>query len=359
METTQTNVQQRCLPALEELLPPSFARDLYTNSVNHNTGGCDEIGFVDALTAEVAGSVGGVPRGKPGFFLRISRERLRTYLWQYDDLPVSSGKHFTHYAQDEAGVTAFFSDGSSVHGKLLVGADGLHSHVLDQLVGKSQHKPTLSQYVPIFGEVDLPPALYKPLRALAKSAIVTAAPTVRQQIGMLSMAEDQSTASYFWALMPRRDEPKELSDWVQSASQSEIYDFSLEITKDLHPTMTDLIRHGGAEAIAQPQPKFLEFVPPQTMPEGRVTVLGDAAHAMIPFRGAGANTAMLDACDLGKLLVSAWRDKEDSASVLHSYHEVMVPRGRAAVLSSRAAGEEGGEDPAKMWRKNFERPAKD
>ena len=68
---------------------------------------------------------------------------------------------------------------------------------------------------------------------------------------------------------------------MQNASQTEIYEFALESTKHLHPVITDLIRFGGPEGVIKAQPKFLEFVPPDVMPTGRVTVLGDAAHAMV------------------------------------------------------------------------------
>ncbi|MCJ1397172.1 hypothetical protein MMC11_000364 [Xylographa trunciseda] len=348
-ETTSTRNQgwavalHECLPALEELLPTATAENLYTNSVNCNTGDDDEMAFVDSFTGAKIRAVGDVPRGQPGFLLRLSRKKFRTYLWEANSLPVSSGKHFTHYVEDNEGVTAFFKDGSRAQGSLLVGADGTRSHVLDQLIGASNHQPALSKFVPVFGEVELPPALYQPLRTLGNAAVIAGAPGLRQQLGMLSMAPDHSTASYFWAVMLRRDEPQELSNWVQRASQQEIYDLAIETTKHLHPVMRDLIRFGGPDAIVQPQPTFLEFVAPDAMPEGRVTVLGDAAHAMVPFRGAGANTALLDACDLARLLIASWEEGRDLAGVLHEYHRLMLPRGKENVLSSRAAGEEDGD----------------
>ncbi|PVH94782.1 FAD/NAD(P)-binding domain-containing protein [Periconia macrospinosa] len=289
-----------CLPHLKKALPDALVRDLYTNSVNHNTGDLDEIGFINALTGEKVGSTGGVPQGQDGHILRVSRLGLRSFLLENGNLPISLGKHFTHYEEHEGFVTAFFKDGTSRTGSLLVGADGVHSYVMKQLVGAPNHRPVLSKWVPVFGEVKLPKEQYEPLRKLGTAVV-------------------------------------------------------LEIMKGQHPVLTDVIRLGGPGALVTTQPKFLEYVTPEDMPRGRVTVLGDAAHAMVPIRGAGANTAILDACDLGDLIVRAHQAGTDFASVVGKYLEIMVPRGREMVLSSRAAGEQK-EDTIEEWVARFQRP---
>ena len=59
----------------------------------------------------------------------------------------------------------------------------------------------------------------------------------------------------------------------------------------------------------------------------------------VPFRGMGANTAFLDACNLGEGLKNGIQGKEDLQWAFQSYEEKMIPRGRQKVLESRATAD--------------------
>ena len=61
---------------------------------------------------------------------------------------------------------------------------------------------------------------------------------------------------------------------------------------------------------------------------------------MLPFRGAGANTALRDSTDLAKLLIkSVQAGGSDLGATLQEYASIVLPRGQEEVLSSRASGE--------------------
>ena len=75
----------------------------------------------------------------------------------------------------------------------------------------------------------------------------------------------------------------------------------------------------------------------------RVTLLGDAAHPLSPFKGQGANQALLDALALARGIsigcrpLSNWRDVGIRISVLKEFEAKMIARTKSKVKDSREA----------------------
>lgn len=53
----------------------------------------------------------------------------------------------------------------------------------------------------------------------------------------------------------------------------------------------------------------------------------------------GANTAIMDVCDLARGIIEGIRIGQELNWVLKAYESKMIPRGRMKVLESRATGE--------------------
>ena len=76
---------------------------------------------------------------------------------------------------------------------------------------------------------------------------------------------------------------------------------------------------------------------------GPVTLIGDAAHPMSPFKGQGANQALLDALALARKIakecrpLSEWRKTGIRKSVLTEFESEMLARSAAKVKDSAAA----------------------
>jgi len=77
--------------------------------------------------------------------------------------------------------------------------------------------------------------------------------------------------------------------------------------------------------------------PPERWSKGRVTLLGDSAHAMLPYLGQGAAMAIEDACVLAAAIA---RYADDLDAALVAYERLRVPRAKAAVLGSRERARE-------------------
>jgi salicylate hydroxylase len=77
--------------------------------------------------------------------------------------------------------------------------------------------------------------------------------------------------------------------------------------------------------------------PLMTWSRGRATLLGDSAHAMLPYLGQGAAMAIEDACVLAAMVA---RHADDLSAALLAYEQIRAPRARAAVMGSRERARE-------------------
>jgi 2-polyprenyl-6-methoxyphenol hydroxylase-like FAD-dependent oxidoreductase len=78
---------------------------------------------------------------------------------------------------------------------------------------------------------------------------------------------------------------------------------------------------------------------------GALTLIGDAAHPMSPFKGQGANQALLDALALARGIargcrpLSGWREAGLRKSVLKEFESEMIERSASKVTDSAEAAQ--------------------
>ncbi|KAH0528900.1 hypothetical protein TsFJ059_003711 [Trichoderma semiorbis] len=93
--------------------------------------------------------------------------------------------------------------------------------------------------------------------------------------------------------------------------------------------------------------------------DGKIVLMGDAAHAMLPHQGAGAGQAIEDGYILGRsiadyLAASPERDTHALQKWMQFYQDVRLPRAQKAQATARQAGEVYEMQTAEMKGKNYE-----
>jgi salicylate hydroxylase len=109
-------------------------------------------------------------------------------------------------------------------------------------------------------------------------------------------------------------------------------------TREWYSPIRDLLEGTPPEDIAV-LGGFYDRNPLRCAHDGNVVLLGDAAHPMSPFRGEGANMAMLDALVLVDSLRGRGKDDQLERAIV-SYECEMLARTRRAILLSRRAAQE-------------------
>ena len=131
----------------------------------------------------------------------------------------------------------------------------------------------------VVGQPRLNKDQYERQLKLAHSAYVTVIQnTHRVFTGLNSIEPDAEHANYYW--MYFNSKPEGNFD-LNTASQQEMLNHALDRTQDLSPQLSEIIHLSKAEDMMA-HVVFLHQVELTSMPNRRVTLLGDAAHAMMP-----------------------------------------------------------------------------
>ena len=203
------------------------------------------------------------------------------------------GHMFTSLEQDTSGVTAFFSNGASARGDVLVGCDGGSSAVRSTVFGPEP--------VVFTGHVAL-------------RALIPADQLTEEELDIPSKAFRGPDRSFTRYLIRKktlvnvvglcRQPGWEEEGWTIHTPISDM----LELYKEFHPIVTNIIKKLPPELLFKWALRDRDPLP--TWTDRRVTMLGDAAHPMTPFLGQGAVMAIEDAMLIGRAFDAASTPEE-------------------------------------------------
>jgi 2-polyprenyl-6-methoxyphenol hydroxylase-like FAD-dependent oxidoreductase len=262
------------------------------------------------------------------------------------------GKTFERYEQRDGRIIAYFEDGTSAEGDVLVAADGGGSRVRRQFLPHAQRIDT--GVAGIAGKIFLDSAQDRIARPLLDGISLVAA---RGGLGLFVAIQEmaggpiggiggkepalagagnlyENTRSYLmWALSAKREKfglPG--AEWADSGALTAA---AARAMAGWSRAFRDLV--GLADPTTISCLPIRTSVPVAPWRTGRITLLGDAIHSMTPYRGIGANVAIKDAARLKRALVAAHRGERDIVVAIHDYETGMLDYGFRAVRNSLKA----------------------
>lgn len=227
-------------------------------------------------------------------------------------LHLSSG--ITGYETSRHSVELHLENAMTQSGDILIGADGIHSAIRRQMHGDDAARFTGN----VAWRATLP-ATEELRRLIPPAATVWTGPRRHavtyylrggELINFVGVVEQSDWTSESWT---EEGDTKRL--------QSEFSAFALPV-QALLQHVTACFRWALHDR--PPLPHWID---------GRVALMGDAAHPMLPFMAQGAVMAMEDAATLSALLA---RSPQDPISALNTYQKTRLPRATRVQAASRA-----------------------
>jgi 2-polyprenyl-6-methoxyphenol hydroxylase-like FAD-dependent oxidoreductase len=275
----------------------------------------------------------------------VSRMTLRQVLLTGIEDVVAFDKRFIRYVQhDDGTVTAYFDDGTSDTGDLLVGADGTSSAVRRQYLPHAGLVETdlfgITGKLPLTAETRalLPPKVLRGVSMVfaphGHSAILHVMEfgwdhdgAVKQGIGgndaallraWPGLTFDNTRDYIMWGFSTHR---RRLPADLMALDGPTLHRLVLDRTAAWHPDLRELFRRADPSTCFPLNVRTSQPVAP--WPTSTVTLIGDAIHTMTPGLGVGANTALRDAQILSANLAAADRDGTPVLDAVADYERQM------------------------------------
>ncbi|KIQ29192.1 monooxygenase [Variovorax paradoxus] len=240
----------------------------------------------------------------------------------------------TGVTQDAGGVTVHFADAPAVRGAVAIGCDGIHSALRKQLYP--------NEGAPRYSGVNMwrGTARWKPF--LSGASMVRAGWLAVGKMVIYPIRNDIDAEGHQlvnWVAEIHAPQPA-MRDWSRAGR---LEDF-LPAFADWHFDWLDV------PALIRASDTILEYpmVDQDPLPRwthGRLTLLGDAAHPMVPRGSNGAGQAIIDA----RFLAGALKDLGVSTAALEDYDRERVKATTNVVLTNRS------NPPDAILREVFER----
>ena len=226
-------------------------------------------------------------------------------------------KRLRTLSQSDAGVSLLFEDGHQAQHDVVLGADGIHSKVRTALFGEEQ--PRFTGVVSFRAVVPTDKVRHVPeIEAFTKWW----GPNPQSQIVTFPLNRGRDT---FIFATTGQDSWHEES-WTSPGDVNELRSFY----RDYHPDARALL--DACDSVLKSALYEREPLPQWSV--GRVSLLGDACHPMLPFMAQGAGMSIEDGVVVARCLAQAQR-VDDVAAALQRYAASRQARTAEIQIASR------------------------
>ncbi|MBM4238117.1 MAG: hypothetical protein FJ154_01135 [Gammaproteobacteria bacterium] len=232
----------------------------------------------------------------------------------HDPTAIRTGHAFIGLTQHAGGVSLKFGNGVEVQADAVLGADGVRSVVRTQLFGAD--RPRFTGYMAYRGLVpyaDLPAGVVEPTSCLS---------TGPGRSFTRYLVRGGSLVNFVG--LTERDDWRE-EGWSIRATVKEM----LDEYGDWYEGVRTIIAATPADGLFKWA--LFDREPLAEWTRGRVTLIGDAAHPMLPFLGQGAAMGIED----GMLIARAFAAADSIDEALRRYVEARLPRANWVMTESR------------------------
>lgn len=231
-----------------------------------------------------------------------------------DPLAIRVGHTFKGLRQDAAGVTLFFENGADIRADAVLGADGVRSRVRTQLFGADRLRFTgYLAYRGLVPSARLPRGIIDPTSCLSTGpgrSFTRYLVRAGELVNFVGLTERDDWREEGWSIRASIKEMlAEYAGW---------YD---DVRTIIAATPEDSLFKWA----------LFDREPLDEWTRGRVTLIGDAAHPMLPFLGQGAAMGIED----GMVVARAFSTADSIDGALKRYVEARLPRANWVMQESR------------------------
>ncbi|KAK0855518.1 hypothetical protein LTS02_011060 [Friedmanniomyces endolithicus] len=239
-----------------------------------------------------------------------------------------------------------FADSTTAEADIVIGCDGIHSAIRNQFV---VDKPVFSGQIAYRGVIPISALSSWPFPSYSVPWLAK-----HRHLLVFPISRNEQLNIVAFVTKPENEIADVKESWTSICDRQEVFDDFAGFDKTAQEVLSLMPEQPSKWRLNDRQP-----LDRWHYMNGKVILLGDSAHAMLPHLGAGAGQSMEDGWLLGRALSERLSGSTNShfaslGSTAQLYQTVRLPRAQKTQATSRAAGNTYELQTEDMLDKSFE-----